>query len=106
MHATDIGFCYLDFIAAGKTMTGQGLGGALYERVRDEALNMGASCILMECLPDDPGALARPENSVNKMHASRVLRALWCPCDNGYILWNANKTRRYRSSISGYRYAG
>ena len=70
MHATDIGFCYLDFIAAGKTMTGQGLGGALYERVRDEALNMGASCILMECLPDDP--VLSPDPKIRKQNARRL----------------------------------
>lgn len=60
MHATDIGFCYLDFMAAGKTMTGQGLGGALYEKVREEASAMGANCLLMECLPDDPALSPNP----------------------------------------------
>ena len=70
MHATDIGFCYLDFIAAGKTFTGQGLGSALYERVRDEALDMGASCILMECLPDDP-ALS-PDPVIRKQNEKRL----------------------------------
>jgi acetoin utilization deacetylase AcuC-like enzyme/GNAT superfamily N-acetyltransferase len=70
MHATDIGFCYLDFMAAEKTMTGQGLGGALYERVRDEVLSIGASCILMECLPDDP-ALS-PEPHIRKQNTKRI----------------------------------
>ncbi len=61
MHATDIGFCYLDFIAAGKALTGQGVGGVLYQRAREEALDMGAKCILMECLPDDPALSPDPE---------------------------------------------
>lgn len=70
MHATDIGFCYLDFIAAGKAFTGQGLGSALYERVRDEALDMGVNCILMECLPDDP-ALS-PDPVIRKQNEKRL----------------------------------
>jgi len=70
MHATDIGFCYLDFIAVGKAITGQGLGSVLYERVREEALEMGADCILMECLPDDP-ALS-PDPIIRKQNAKRL----------------------------------
>jgi acetoin utilization deacetylase AcuC-like enzyme/GNAT superfamily N-acetyltransferase len=70
MHATDIGFCYLDFMAAGKKLTGQGLGGALYEKVRDEASAMGASCILMECLPDDP-ALS-PDPVIRRQNVRRL----------------------------------
>jgi len=70
MHATDIGFCYLDFIAAGKALTGQGLGSVLYERVREEALDMGADCILMECLPDDP-ALS-PDPIIRKQNVKRL----------------------------------
>lgn len=70
MHATDIGFCYLDFIAVGKALTGQGLGSVLYERVREEALEMGADCILMECLPDDP-ALS-PDTNIRKQNAKRL----------------------------------
>ncbi len=70
MHATDIGFCYLDFMAAGKKMTGQGLGGALYQKVREEASAMGANCILMECLPDDP-ALS-PDPIIRKQNVRRL----------------------------------
>lgn len=70
MHATDIGFCYLDFIAVGKDLTGQGLGSVLYERVREEALEMGADCILMECLPDDPALSLDPVT--RKQNAKRL----------------------------------
>ncbi|TFH11339.1 MAG: histone deacetylase family protein, partial [Nitrosomonadales bacterium] len=70
MHATDIGFCYLDFIAVGKELTGQGLGSVLYERVREEVFEMGANCILMECLPDDP-ALS-PDPILRKQNAKRL----------------------------------
>ncbi len=70
MYASDLGFCYLDFMAAGKAMTGQGLGGALYERVREEALGLGANCILMECLPDDPALSPDPE--IRKQNVRRL----------------------------------
>lgn len=70
MHATDIGFCYLDFMAAGTKMTGQGLGGALYQKVREEASAMGANCILMECLPDDPDL--SPDPVIRKQNVRRL----------------------------------
>ena len=70
MQATDIGFCYLDFIAAGKALTGRGIGSALYERVRDEAYEMGANCILMECLPDDP--ILSPDPIIRKQNEKRL----------------------------------
>jgi acetoin utilization deacetylase AcuC-like enzyme/GNAT superfamily N-acetyltransferase len=54
LHLPDLNFCYLDFISAGAGQTGGGIGGALYERVRDEALELGATGIFLECLPDDP----------------------------------------------------
>ena len=62
MYASDLGFCFLDFIAAGKKLTGQGLGGALYQRVREEAHAMGATAVMMECLPDDPALSPNPQS--------------------------------------------
>jgi acetoin utilization deacetylase AcuC-like enzyme/GNAT superfamily N-acetyltransferase len=53
MHAPDLHFCYLDFIAAARFETSQGIGGALYERVREECLLLGATALFFECLPDD-----------------------------------------------------
>jgi len=40
MHAPDLDFCYLDYICAGRGETGGGIGGALYERVREEAFQL------------------------------------------------------------------
>ena len=54
LHAPDLDFCYLDFISVDPGLTSGGIGGALYQRVRDEAATLGAEGIFMECLPDDP----------------------------------------------------
>ncbi len=51
-------------------MTGGGIGGALYERVREEALAAGVLGIFMECLPDDP-ALCRDQD-VLEQNRSRL----------------------------------
>jgi acetoin utilization deacetylase AcuC-like enzyme/GNAT superfamily N-acetyltransferase len=54
MHAPDLAFCFLDFIAAARFVTSQGIGGALYERAREECLLLRATGLFFECLPDDP----------------------------------------------------
>ena len=61
LHAPDESFCYLDYIAAGMTRTGSGVGGALYQRVREEARQLGAVGLFFECLPDDPENCPEPE---------------------------------------------
>ena len=70
LHAPDLRFCYLDFIATGADEMGQGLGGALYERVREEALRLKARGIFLECLPDDP-ALS-PDPVIRTANAARL----------------------------------
>jgi acetoin utilization deacetylase AcuC-like enzyme/GNAT superfamily N-acetyltransferase len=66
MHAPDLRFCYLDFISTAPEETGRGVGGALYERVRDECRVLGAKGLFFECLPDEPQdvahASALPQN--------------------------------------------
>ncbi|AKF05175.1 GNAT family N-acetyltransferase [Sandaracinus amylolyticus] len=59
-HAPDLEFCYLDFISAAPKETGRGVGGALYERVREECRALGAKGLLFECLPDDPDDVSDP----------------------------------------------
>ena len=54
MHQPELDFCYLDFIAAASDMTGRGIGGALYHRLRQEAKSLGVRGLFCECLPDDP----------------------------------------------------
>lgn len=57
----ELRFCYLDYISAAKHVTGGGVGGALYEHLREEALALGAHGIFFECLPDDPALCNDPK---------------------------------------------
>ena len=50
-HEPALRFCYLDYISAGPQKTGGGIGGALYERVREEALDLETVGLFFECLP-------------------------------------------------------
>lgn len=60
-HAPDLQFCYLDYISAARKITGGGIGGALYERVRQEALSLKTVGLFFECWPDDPQLCRDPE---------------------------------------------
>jgi acetoin utilization deacetylase AcuC-like enzyme/GNAT superfamily N-acetyltransferase len=60
-HEPRLGFCYLDFMATRKRVTGRGVGGALYGRVREEARLLHVMGIFFECLPDDPALCRDPE---------------------------------------------
>lgn len=64
-HAPDTHVCFLDFIGAGRGETG-GVGGALYERVRDEARALECEGLFLEAMADDPAtepdATKRREN--------------------------------------------
>ncbi|MFZ5828592.1 MAG: GNAT family N-acetyltransferase [Planctomycetota bacterium] len=70
LHEPLIGFCYLDFIATAKSVIGRGVGAALYETVRDEALRLGAKGLFFECLPDGPDRCADP--GIRKQNAARL----------------------------------
>lgn len=70
MHAPDLNFVYLDYIATQPGRGGQGIGGALYERVREAAAGMGAVGVFFECLPDDPALCADP--TLLKENAARL----------------------------------
>ncbi|MGC9470839.1 MAG: GNAT family N-acetyltransferase [Bacteroidales bacterium] len=61
MYASDLKFCYLDYIATRKDVIAGGIGSSLYERVRNEALDLGATGLFFECLPDDPALCADPQ---------------------------------------------
>lgn len=69
-YAPDLQFCYLDFISAAPNRTGGGIGSALYERVREAAVDSGAVGLFFECLPDDP-ALCRDKNLL-KQNSARL----------------------------------
>jgi acetoin utilization deacetylase AcuC-like enzyme/GNAT superfamily N-acetyltransferase len=53
MHDPVANFCFLDYIASARGLTSRGIGGALYERVREESRELGAHGLFFECLPDD-----------------------------------------------------
>ena len=70
LHAADLDFAYLDYVCAGRGETGGGIGGALYSRVREEALQLGTVGVFFECLPDDPEL--SPDPAVRKQNAARL----------------------------------
>ena len=69
-HAPMLKFCYLDYISAARQMTGGGIGGALYERIREEALDMETIGLFFECLPDTLKLSRNPE--IRKQNAARL----------------------------------
>jgi acetoin utilization deacetylase AcuC-like enzyme len=70
LHAPDLEFCYLDYISAGRAETGGGIGGALYQRVREHALQLDVVGLFFESLPDEPALSPDPE--VRKQNAARL----------------------------------
>ena len=70
LYATDLRFCFLEFIAAARFETSQGIGGALYERVREECLLLGAKGLFYECLPDDPNEV--PDRKAFQQNVARL----------------------------------
>ncbi|MDH5752945.1 MAG: histone deacetylase family protein [Deltaproteobacteria bacterium] len=69
-QATDMNFVYLDLIASKTESKGGGIGGALYERIREEALAMGSIGLFFECLPDDPRL--SPDPKVRRLNEKRL----------------------------------
>lgn len=69
-HEPELKFCLLDFLSAAALRMGNGVGGALYQRVRQEARALGAVGLFMECLPDDPALSPEPE--VRRANARRL----------------------------------
>lgn len=53
-HVPDLEFCYLDYLASTSRETGGGIGGLLYERVREEAAELGSRGLFFEVLADNP----------------------------------------------------
>jgi len=70
LFASDVGFWYLDYIATGSTLRGNGIGGALYQRVRELALASAPIGLFYECLPDDPARCSDP--AFAKQNAARL----------------------------------
>lgn len=60
-YAPDLRFLYLDFLAARPGRSGGGVGSALYQRVREEAVHLDVLGVFFECLPDDPALCSDPK---------------------------------------------
>lgn len=60
LYAPDLRFAFLDTISAAPGTGGQGLGAALYQRIREEAAAREAQGLYFECLPDDPALSPNP----------------------------------------------
>ena len=69
LNAPDIGFSYLELVSTALGRTGEGIGAALYERVREEARALGTQ-LYFESLPDDPALSPNPE--IRAKNASRL----------------------------------
>ncbi len=71
MHDPDLAFAFLEIVAvAPGVRAGTGVGGAVYDRVRDEAIALGAKGLYFECLPDDPAI--SPDPAIRRQNASRL----------------------------------
>jgi acetoin utilization deacetylase AcuC-like enzyme/ribosomal protein S18 acetylase RimI-like enzyme len=70
LHEPVIGFCYLDWIALAGGSSGGGLGSALYDRVRGEAVVLGVKGLFFECLPDDADRC--PDASLLRQNRQRL----------------------------------
>jgi GNAT superfamily N-acetyltransferase len=53
LHEPELHFAYLDWIATASEKSRGGLGSALYDRVRQEAMALNVKGLFFECLPDD-----------------------------------------------------
>lgn len=60
LHDPQLRMSFLDYIAASTRLTSRGIGGALYQRVREDARGAGMRALFFECLPDEPGACPDP----------------------------------------------
>ncbi len=61
LHLTDLRVAFLELISAAPGTTGSGLGGVLYETIREEAQLLGARGLFFECSVDDPAVVIDPD---------------------------------------------
>ncbi|MBN2038446.1 MAG: acetylpolyamine amidohydrolase [Spirochaetes bacterium] len=63
-------FGFLDFLSVHPKISSRGIGGALYERVREETRHLDYIGLFYECLPDDPNLCKDP--AILKQNSSRL----------------------------------
>lgn len=69
-HEPIMKFGFLDFISVHPKISSRGIGGALYERVRDETKQLDYTGLFYECLPDEPDLCKDP--AVLKQNSARL----------------------------------
>ena len=70
LHEPQLRFAYLDWIATASDRTGAGIGGALYDRIRQESLALKVDGLFFECLPDD--AAGCPDPAERRQNQARL----------------------------------
>lgn len=71
LYDPQLHFSYLEIIStAPGARRGSGVGGALYDRIRQEAAALGSAGLYFECLPDDPET--SPDPVRRKQNAARL----------------------------------
>jgi acetoin utilization deacetylase AcuC-like enzyme/GNAT superfamily N-acetyltransferase len=65
-----VGLVFLDYLASGPRLLGRGVGGALYERVREEARSLAALGVFFECAPDERGECE--SDAAQRQNAARL----------------------------------
>lgn len=61
IHVPEAKFCFLDALAVAPGLTSGGLGGALYQRLREEAKRLDCLGLFLEAGPDQPAHCPEPE---------------------------------------------
>jgi acetoin utilization deacetylase AcuC-like enzyme/GNAT superfamily N-acetyltransferase len=70
LYEPKINFCYLDWIAAAGGKSGGGLGSAIYDTIRQEAVDLKSKGLFFECLPDTEDAC--PDGAMLKENRARL----------------------------------
>ncbi len=70
MFMSDLKFCYLDYLTVTPGRPTSGVGGSIYERIREEAASLGTIGLFFECLPDDPELCG--DKSIIKQNMQRL----------------------------------
>lgn len=63
LFMSDLKFCYLDLMSVTPGRATSGVGGSIYEKIREEAAALNTIGLFYECLPDDP-ALCRDKSFI------------------------------------------
>jgi acetoin utilization deacetylase AcuC-like enzyme/GNAT superfamily N-acetyltransferase len=71
LHMADLNICYLELLSAAPGRTGGGVGTALYEWVREEAVSLKVIGLLYECKVDDPALVRDPAELKENMARMR-----------------------------------